>query len=127
MEAHYITKEINGEIVQEAVRTDMFGFNNQGYDNLMVQAFLMYFNRFDTTKDLIKKLKSVSDTIIALQSDKDAFYNDKTLELVRSYRLPYATVDVQRVYGLNSATVIIDAEGNRNKYGKSLKQTSINL
>jgi len=127
MEAHYITKEVNGEIVQEAVRTDMFGFNNQGYDNLMVQAFLMYFNRFDTTKDLIKKLKSVSDTIIALQSDKDAFYNDKTLELVRSYRLPYATVDVQRVYGLNSATVIIDAEGNRNKYGKSLKQTSINL
>ena len=127
MEAHYITKEVNGEIVQEAVRTDMFGFNNQGYDNLMVQAFLMYFNRFDSTTDLIKKLKSVSDTIIALQSDKDAFYNDKTLELVRSYRLPYATVDVQKVYGLNSATVIVDAEGNRNKFDKSLKQTSINL
>ena len=127
MEAHYITKEVNGEIVQEAVRTDMFGFNNQGYDNLMVQAFLMYFNRFDTTKNLIKKLKSVSDTIIELQSDKDAFHNDKTLELIRSYRLPYATVDVQKVYGLNSATVIVDAEGNRNKYPKGLKQTAINL
>ena len=129
MEAHYITKTSDaGEVYQIPVRTDLFGFNNQGYDDLMIKAFLMYFNRFDNTKHLIVKLKEINDKIIRLQNDKDAFYEDKELELIRKYRLPYATVDLQQVFSLHSATVNIDKDtGERQKFGKSLKQTSINL
>ena len=129
MEAHYITKiDENDKVYQIPVRTDLFGFNNYGYDDLMIKAFLMYFNRFDNTKYLIKKLKEISNKIISLQSDKDAFYQDKEIELIRKYRLPYATVDLQQVFGLHSATVTIDKDTKeRQKFGKSLKQTSINL
>lgn len=129
MEAHYITSvDDEGNVSQVPVRTDLFGFNNQGYDDLMIKAFMMYFNRFDNTKNLIKKLKEVSDKIIKSQEDKDAFFEDKELETIRKYRLPYATVDLQRVFSLHSATVVVDKDtGERNKFGKSLKQTSINL
>ena len=129
MEAHYITKTSpKGEIYQVPIRTDLFGFNNYGYDDLMIKAFLMYFNRFDSTKHLIKKLKEFSDKVIKLQSDKDLFYEDKEIELVRKYRLPYATVDLQQVFSLHSATVNVNKDtGERQKFGKSLKQTSINL
>lgn len=129
MAARYETKTSKeGEIYQIPIRTDLFGFNNQGYDDLMIKGFLMHFNRFDTTKSLIQYLYNLSKKIIKLQSDKDAFYNDKEIELLRNYRLPYTTVDVQQVYGLHSAGVNVDKEtGERNKYGKSLKQTSINL
>ena len=129
MTARYETKTSDaGEIYQIPIRTDLFGFNNQGYDDLMIKGFMMHFNRFDSTKALIQYLYNLSKKIIRLQSDKDAFYNDKEIELLRNYRLPYTTVDVQQVYGLHSAGVNIDKEtGERNKYGKSLKQTSINL
>ncbi len=128
MQAHYNTKvDESGNVTQIPVRTDLFGFNNQGYDDLMIKGFMMHFNRYDTTKALIKYLYNLSKKIIDLQSDKDAFYGDKDLDLLRHYRLPYATVDLQQVFGLHSASVVVDKEGNRNKYGKSLKQTSINL
>jgi len=118
----------DGNITQEAVRTDMYGFNIVGYDNLMIKAFLMKFNHFDTTKQLIKFLYELSKKIIALQQDKTMFYQDKEIELINKYKLPYATVDVQTVYALHSAGVNIDKDtGERQKYGKSLKQTSINL
>lgn len=118
----------DGNITQEAVRTDMYGFNISGYDNLMIKAFLMKFNHFDTTKQLIKYLYELSKKIIALQQDKTLFYQDKEIELINKYKLPYATVDVQTVYALHSAGVNIDKDtGERQKYGKSLKQTSINL
>ena len=129
MQAYYETYTTpDGNVNQQPVRTDLFGFNNQGYDDLMIKAFLMMFNRFDSTKELLKYLKEVNDKIIKLQSDKDAFYNDKQIELIRNYRLPYATVDLQRVYGLHAASVNVNKEtGERVKFGKSLKQTSINL
>ena len=128
MQAHYDTKvDENGIVVQIPVRTDLFGFNNQGYDDLMIKGFMMHFNRYDSTKALIKYLYGLSKKIIELQNDKDAFYGDKDLDLLRHYRLPYATVDLQQIYGLHSASVVVDKEGNRNKFGKSLKQTSINL
>lgn len=129
MQPHYIIKtDEQGNISQVPVRYDVFGFNNLEYDDLMIKAFLMYFNRFNDTKALIKKLKEISNKIISLQSDKSAFYEDKELELIRKYRLPYATVDVQQIFGLNSASVSIDKDtGERQKFGKSLKQTSINL
>ena len=129
MEAHYETiTTADGNVTQIPIRTDLYGFNNRGYDDLMIKAFLMYFNRFDNTKELIKFLYNISKKIIKLQSDKDAFWNDKELELIRNYRLPYATVDLQQVYGLHAAGVNIDKDtGERIKFGKSLKQTSINL
>nr|DAG97076.1 MAG TPA: DNA polymerase [Crassvirales sp.] len=129
MQAHYNTiTTADGNVTQIPIRTDLYGFNNQGYDDLMIKAFLMYFNRFDNVKYLIEFLYNISQKIITLQSDKDAFWNDKELELIRNYRLPYGTVDLQQVYGLNAATVITDKDtGVRNKFGKSLKQTSINL
>ena len=118
----------DGNVTQEPIRTDLFGFNNKSYDDLMIKAFLMMFNRFDTTKELIKYLKEINDKIIKLQNDKDAFYNDKQIELIRNYRLPYATVDVQKIFALHAATVNVDKDtGERLKFGKSLKQTSINL
>ena len=110
------------------VRYDVFGYNNQAYDDMMFKSFMMYFNRFDNTKQLITKLKEVSDKIISLQDDKDAFWKDRELDLIRKYPLPWATVDLFKVYALNSAGVNIDKDsGERKKFGKSLKQVSINL
>lgn len=128
MEAHYVDKvSKDGQLYQEPVRTDLFGFNNNGYDDYMIKALMMKFNHFDTTKELLKYLKNINDKIIALQSDKDAFYQDQEIKLIRSYRLPYATVDLQQVYGLHAAVVNVEKDGTRSKFGKSLKQTSINL
>ena len=110
------------------VRYDVFGYNNQAYDDMMFKTFMMYFNRFDNTKQLIAKLKEVSDKILSLQDDKDAFWKDRELDLIRKYPLPWATVDLFKVYALNSAGVNVDKDtGERKKFGKSLKQVSINL
>lgn len=110
------------------VRYDMFGYNNQGYDDMMFKAFMMYFNRFDNSRLLCKKLKEINDKLISLQDNKDALWKDRELDLIRKYRLPWATVDLFKVYALNSAGVNIDKDtGERKKYGKSLKQVSINL
>lgn len=128
MQAHYDTiEDENGKIIQVPNRTDLYGFNSLAYDDLMIKGFMMRFNRYDTTKALIKYLYNLSKKIIDLQKDKNAFYGDKDLENLRNYKLPYATVDVQQVYGLHSASVTVDKEGVRNKFPKSLKQTSINL
>ena len=110
------------------VRYDMFGYNNQGYDDMMFKAFMMYFNHFDNSRLLCKKLKEINDKLISLQDDKDALWKDRELDLIRKYRLPWATVDLFKVYALNSAGVNVDKDtGERKKYGKSLKQVSINL
>lgn len=128
MQAHYDTiEDKNGKIIQVPNRTDLYGFNILAYDDLMIKAFMMRFNRYDTTKALIKYLYTVNKKIIDLQKDKNAFYGDKDLENIRKYKLPYASIDVQQVYGLHSASVTVDKEGTRNKFPKSLKQTSINL
>ena len=110
------------------VRYDIFGYNNQGYDDMMFKAFMMYFNRFDTTKELCHKLKEINDKLLSLQDDKDALWKDRELDLIRKYRLPWATVDLFKIYALNSAGVNVDKDtGERKKFGKSLKQVSINL
>lgn len=129
MQAHYDTiTDDNSKVIQIPIRTDLYGFNSQGYDDLMIKGFLMQFNRFDNTKHLIEWLYNLSKKIIELQSDKDRFYEDKELELIRNYRLPYATVDLQKIYALHSAGVNVDKDtGERVKFAKSLKQTSINL
>lgn len=122
------SKEAHFDENGNPVRYDVFGYNNQGYDDMMFKAFMMYFNRFDNTKQLIAKLKEVSDKVISLQDDKDAFWKDRELDLIRKYPLPWATVDLFKVYALNSAGVNVDKNtGERKKFGKSLKQVSINL
>lgn len=122
------SKEAHFDENGKPVRYDVFGYNNQAYDDMMFKAFMMYFNRFDNTKQLIAKLKEVSDKIISLQDDKDAFWKDRELDLIRKYPLPWATVDLFKVYALNSAGVNVDKNtGERKKFGKSLKQVSINL
>ena len=128
MQAHFDTiEDENGKTIQIPNRTDLYGFNILAYDDLMIKGFMMRFNRYDTTKALIKYLYNLSKKIISLQKDKDSFYGDKDLDNIRNYKLPYASIDVQQVYGLHSASVTIDKEGVRNKFPKSLKQTSINL
>ena len=120
MTSHY---DANGELV----RTDIFSYNGIGYDDLMISALLMYFNRFDDVKALLAKLKEISNKIIDSQKD-NTFYEDKELEVIRKYRLPYQTVDVQHVYALHSAIVNVDKNtGERQKFGKRLKQVAINL
>lgn len=122
------SKEAHFDENGKPVRYDVFGYNNQSYDDMMFKAFMMYFNRFDNTKQLITKLKEVSDKIISLQDDKDAFWKDRELDLIRKYPLPWATVDLFKVYALNSSGVNVDKNtGERKKFGKSLKQVSINL
>lgn len=109
-------------------RYDLFGYNNQAYDDMMIKSFMMYFNRFDNTKQLCEFLKEVNDKLIASQDDRDALWNDPLLKVIRNYRLPYVTVDLFKIYALNSAGVNVDKDtGERRKYGKSLKQVSINL
>lgn len=109
-------------------RYDLYGYNNQGYDDMLIKSFLMYWNRFDNTKQLCLFLKEVNDKIISLQDDKDALWKDKLLNLIRKYRVHYVTVDLFKIFALNSAGVNIDKDtGERKKYGKSLKQVSINL
>lgn len=109
-------------------RYDLYGYNNQGYDDILIKAFLMYWNRFDNTKQLCSFLKEVNDKIMSLQDDKDALWQDKLLNLIRKYRVHYVTVDLFKIFALNSARVNIDKDtGEHKKYGKSLKQVSINL
>lgn len=125
MQAHYET-DSNGN--QIPIRYDCYGYNIQGYDDYIIKAFMMQFNRFDHVKNLLEYLYNLSKKIIDAQKDREAFKNDKQLDLIRRYRLPYATVDVQKIYALNAVTVAINKEtGERQKFGKRLKQVSINL
>lgn len=116
----------HGEVYEVPVRTDLYGFNCQAYDDMMIKAFMMKFNLLPVKK-LLLWLHEFSNKIIRLQNDRELYYADEEIKLVRNYKLPYITVDVQQVYGLHTAGVMVDKDGNRNKYGKSLKQTSINL
>lgn len=114
--------------VKDVVRYDLYGYNFLAYDNLMIQYFLMYWNQYKTTKELCKKLYDFSKKVISMQSDKDRLYNDNEINFVKSYPLPYLTVDLYKLFGLNATTVTINSQtGERQKFGKSLKQTSINL
>lgn len=117
-------KDSNGNII----RTDLYGFNNFNYDNLMVAALLSFYMRTNSTKELINKLYETSKTIISSQDDKDKFRTDFYLNSLRKYKLPFTGVDVMRIFALNKASVVVDSKtGERKPVPKGLKQTSINL
>ena len=72
MEARYnLITDNTGNSYQEAVRHDVFGFNSKSYDDNMIRAFLMRFNRFDSTKHLITYLYETSKKLIDLQKNVD--------------------------------------------------------
>lgn len=41
------------------VRYDVFGYNNQGYDDMMFKAFMMYFNHLILLKNFVINLKKL--------------------------------------------------------------------
>ena len=49
------------------------------------------------------------------------------LNTLHKYNLPYVDVDVMTIFALNKVGVIVNKDGTKEYYGKSLKQTSINL
>ena len=110
-----------------AIRSDMFGYNSSKYDKLMMAALLMYVNQTNSTKELITKLYETSKRIIELQNNPDIARSDYFLTSLRKYNLPYKDVDVMTIFALNKVGKGTDAKGNTIYFGKSLKQTSINL
>lgn len=122
----YIT--VKDGVSEIPLRYDLYGFNNKGYDNTMVAAFLSRFDKFESTKLFLKWLYDVSQRYINNQNDRELLWHDKELEFLMRYPLPYTTVDVQKIFGLNNASAQYDKDsGERKKFPKSLKQTSINL
>ena len=107
--------------------THMYGYNSMSYDKLMVAGLLAYFNTVNTTKELITKLYELSKKIIELQDNPELAKNDYILKSLKTFQLPYKDVDVMRIFALNKVGKGVDANGNTIFYGKSLKQTSINL
>ena len=114
----------------KAIRNDMFGYNNNGYDKLIVAAFLMYYNTVNNTKELIMKLYETSKHIIEIQSYEDAkerLRSDYLIKQLREYALPYIDIDVMTIFALNKCGSKINKDGTTTYFPKSLKQTSINL
>ena len=105
----------------------MYGYNSMSYDKLMVAGLLAFFNTVNTTKELITKLYELSKKIIELQDNPELAKNDYILKSLKTFQLPYKDVDIMRIFALNKVGKGTDANGNTVFYGKSLKQTSINL
>lgn len=109
------------------IRSDLFGYNSSKYDKLMVAALLMFANQTNNTKELIKKLYETSKTIIDLQNNPEVAKTDYFLNTLNKYSIPYTDVDVMTIFALNKVGKGEDKNGNTIYFGKSLKQTSINL
>lgn len=122
LQAHFIDNS------KKAIRNDMFGYNNNGYDKLMIAALFMYYNNTNNTKELIYKLYETSQHIINIQKNKELARTDYLLKQLREYSLPYVDVDVMTIFALNKVGGgKVDKDGNKVYFPKSLKQTSINL
>ena len=109
------------------IRSDLFGYNSNKYDKLMIAALLMYANQVNNTKELIFKLYELSKKIIRLQDDKEGLKNDFIIKSLSAYKLPFVNIDIMTIFALNKVGKVTDSEGNSIYFGKSLKQTSINL
>ena len=108
-------------------RTQLYGYNNLNYDKLMVACFLMYIGIYGSTKEIITTLYETSKKIIQLQDNRDAARKDYLLNSLREYNLPFQDVDLFQIFALNKAGMMIGDNGEKIYYGKSLKQTSINI
>lgn len=110
-----------------AVRTDMFGYNSSKYDRLIIAALLMFANQTNSTKELITKLYETSKKIIDLQNNPEMSRSDYFLSSLRKYSIPYKDIDVMTIFALNKVGKGVNSKGETVYFGKSLKQTSINL
>lgn len=115
------------KVGNDIIITYMYGFNSASYDKFMMACFLMYSGISDTTKDLCKKLHETSKNIIELQNDKETFYKDYYMKTLRDYPLPYKDIDVMKIFALNKVGSGTNEKGEKVYFGKSLKQTSINI
>lgn len=120
MRPHYTDERI-------AVRSDMFAYNSSKYDRLMVAALLMFANQTNSTKELITKLYETSKNIISLQNNPEMSRSDYFLSSLRKYSIPYKDIDVMTIFALNKVGKGVNSKGETIYFGKSLKQTSINL
>ena len=120
-----ITKD--GQLFQVPVRTDMFGYNSNKYDRLMIAGLLMFANQTNTTKELIYKLYELSKKIINLQDNPELAKGDYLLTTLKNYKIPYTDIDIMTIFALNKVGKGVDKQGNTIYFPKSLKQTSINL
>ena len=120
MRPHYTDERI-------AVRSDMFAYNSSKYDRLMVAALLMFANQTNSTKELITKLYETSKNIISLQDNPEMSRSDYFLSSLRKYSIPYKDIDVMTIFALNKVGKGVNSKGEIIYFGKSLKQTSINL
>lgn len=111
----------------KAIMTDMYGFNSNSYDKLMVAGLLMFYNQVNNTKELITKLYELSKHIIDLQDKQELNRQDYFLGTLRKYNLPYRDIDVMKIFALNKVGSMVNDKGDKVYFGKSLKQTSINL
>lgn len=127
MTPHFIKRQQGDAYVDVAVRTDMFGYNSNSYDRLMISGLLMFATQVSSTKELITKLYDLSKHIISLQDDKEARNKDYFLNTVANNRLPFVNIDIMTIFALNKVGSGVDDKGNTIYFGKSLKQTSINL
>lgn len=106
---------VDGIAVQRAKRTDLYGFNVREYDDLMLSAMYKFFTNRERTPfvtymyNVNKAIQRWSDA-----QRKHEYYEDKLIEGLRRYKLPFITVDLMKVFALD-------------KQFKSLKQTAINL
>lgn len=102
----------------------VYGFNSYNYDKLMISSLLMNYRRLNTTKELITKLYKTSKKII---EEQDLPNTDKSLEHIKKFRLPYFDIDIMKIFALNKVGNFINDKGEVKFFGKSLKQTSINI
>lgn len=110
-----------------AIRTDCFGYNSSRYDKLECAALLMFANQTNSTKELITKLYETSKNIISLQDNPEMSRSDYFLSSLRKYSIPYKDIDVMTIFALNKVGKGVNSKGETIYFGKSLKQTSINL
>lgn len=111
----------------EKIINHLFGYNSNSYDKLMIAGLLMYGTQVNNVKELITKLYELSKTIISSQDDKEGLKNNYIIKLLNTYTLPYVNIDIMTIFALNKVGTGEDAKGNKIYFGKSLKQTSINL
>lgn len=132
----YITNNNDSQLLQLAgfinsmnrgKRTQLYGYNNLSYDKLMTACFLMYIGIYGSTRETITTLYETSKKIIQLQDNRDATRKDYLLNSLREYNLPFQDVDLFQIFALNKAGMMIGDNGEKIYYGKSLKQTSINI
>ena len=109
------------------VRSDAFAYNSSRYDSLMIAALLMFGNQTNSTKELITKLYETSKKIISLQDNYEMSKSDYFLGSLRKYKLPYTDIDIMTIFALNKVGKGENDKGETIYFGKSLKQTSINL